>query len=125
MSTSAREALTRLNDILAENAEPLKDAIANIDTFAAALAKNSDKVDTILAGLEKFVGGGNKPETVSYELTAPTEFPDIAAMPTRPALRSPPPTTIVALDTQRIMIRNRRRAWCRHSRTSASPTAFR
>ncbi len=104
MSASAREALTRLNDILAENAVPLKDAIANIDTFAGALAKNSDKVDTILAGLEKFVGGGNKPETVSYELTAPTKFPDIAALPTG-QLTLPPPTTIVALDTQRIMLR--------------------
>ncbi len=105
MSASAREALTRLNDILAENATPLKDAIASIDTFAAALAKNSDKVDTILSGLEKFVGGGNKPETVSYELTAPTEFPDIAAIPTG-QLSITAPTTIVALDTQRIMIRN-------------------
>ncbi len=105
MSASAREALTRLNDILADNAAPLKDAIANIDTFAGALAKNSDKVDTILAGLEKFVGGGNKPETISYELTAPATFPEIAAFPTG-QLSVFAPTTIVALDTQRIMIRN-------------------
>ena len=105
MGTAAREALSRLNDILADNATPLKDAIANIDTFAGALAKNSDKVDTILAGLEKFVGGGNKPETVSYELTAPTDFPEIAAIPTG-QLSITAPTTIVALDTQRIMIRN-------------------
>ena len=105
MSAAARDALTRLNDILADNAQPLKDAIANIDTFAGALAKNSDKVDTVLAGLEKFVGGGNKPETISYELTAPTEFPDIAALPSG-QLTVPPPTTIVALDTQRIMLRS-------------------
>jgi phospholipid/cholesterol/gamma-HCH transport system substrate-binding protein len=105
MGAAAREALSRLNDILADNAQPLKDAIANIDTFAGALAKNSDKVDTILAGLEKFVGGGNKPETVSYELTAPTEFPDIPALPAG-QLTVPPATTIVALDTQRIMLRS-------------------
>lgn len=105
MGTAAREALSRLNDILAENATPLKDAIANIDAFAAALAKNSDKVDTILAGLEKFVGGGNKPETVSYELTAPADFPGIAALPDG-QLTVPAPTTIVALDTQRIMLRS-------------------
>jgi phospholipid/cholesterol/gamma-HCH transport system substrate-binding protein len=105
MSAAAREALTRLNDILADNAEPLKDAIANIDAFSAALAKNSDKVDTILAGLEKFVGGGAKPETVSYELTAPTEFSEMPALPTG-QLTIPAPTTIVALDTQRIMLRS-------------------
>ena len=104
MSASAREALTRLNDILAENSEPLKDAIANIDAFSAALAKNSDKVDTILAGLEKFVGGGDKKEPISYELTAPTRFPEIAAQPTG-QLTIATPTTVVALDTQRIMVR--------------------
>lgn len=105
MSAAAREALSRLNDILADNATPLKDAIASIDTFAAALAKNSDKVDSILAGLEKFVGGGNKPETVSYELTPPDKFPDIAALPTG-QLTIAAPTTIVALDTQRIMLKS-------------------
>ncbi len=105
MGTAAREALGRLNDILADNAEPVKDAIANIDTFSQALAKNSDKVDTILAGLEKFVGGGNKPETVSYELTAPTDFASDVALPTS-QLTIPPPTAIVALDTQRIMLRS-------------------
>lgn len=104
MSSAAREALSRLNDILAANADPLKQAIANIETFSGALAKNSDKVDTILAGLEKFVGGGNKPETVSYELTAPNKFPDLGEPPTS-QLTVPAPTTIVALDTQRIMLR--------------------
>ncbi len=103
MGAAAREALTRLNDILADNAVPLKDAIANIDAFSAALAKNSDKVDTILAGLEKFVGGGNTPEPISFELTAPSAFPDIVAQPTG-QLTIPPPTAIVALDTQRIML---------------------
>ncbi len=105
MTTSAREALTKLNDILSENAAPVKDAIANIDTFSAALARNSDKVDTIIAGLEKFVGGGNKPETVSYELTAPSRFPDIPAIPTS-QLSVSAPTTVVALDSQRITIKN-------------------
>ena len=104
MSAAARDALTRLNDLLADNAQPLKDAIANINAFAAALAKNSDKVEPILGGLEKFVGGGNKPETISYELTAPKAFPDIAALPSG-QLTVPPPTTVVALDTQRITLR--------------------
>ncbi len=103
MGAAAREALSRLNDILADNAEPLKDAIANIDTFSGALAKNSDKVDTILAGLEKFVGGGAKVEPISYELTAPNKFPDNVPLPTG-QLVVPAPTTIVALDTQRIML---------------------
>ena len=123
MSAAAREALSRLNDILADNAAPLRDAIASIDTFAAALAKNSDKVDAILAGLEKFVGGGNKPETVSYELTAPADFPEIPALPTG-QLTVPPPTPwwrwIRSASCSRA-----RRGWCRPSRIFAGPIAFR
>jgi phospholipid/cholesterol/gamma-HCH transport system substrate-binding protein len=104
MSNAAREALGQLNQILADNATPLKDAIANIDTFSGALAKNSDKVDAIVSGLEKFVGGGAKPEPVSFELTAPSKFPDLGTLPTS-QLTVPSPTTVVALDTQRIMLR--------------------
>ena len=104
MSSSAREALGQLNQILADNAVPLKNAIASIDTFAGALAKNSDKVDSIIGGLEKFVGGGAKPEPISYELTAPKKFDNLGTLPTS-QLTVPAPTTIVALDTQRIMLR--------------------
>jgi phospholipid/cholesterol/gamma-HCH transport system substrate-binding protein len=104
MTTSAREALSQLNTILSDNATPLKDAISNIDIFAAVLADNSDKIDAILAGLESFVGGGAKSETVSYELTAPTTFPEIAALPSG-QLSVAAPTTVVALDSQRITIK--------------------
>ena len=105
MTASAREALGQLNQILAANAEPLTEAISNINAFAGALARNSDKVDTILAGLENLTGGGKKPETVNYDITAPAEFPEIAAYPDS-QLTLPPATTVIALDTQRIMVKN-------------------
>ena len=104
MTTSAREALTKLNDLLQKNAGPVTDAIANVDTFAQALARNSDKIDSIVAGLDKMVGGGDKPEPISYDLAAPAKFPDIAALP-EAQLVIEAPTTVVALDTQRIMMR--------------------
>ena len=44
--------------MLSDNSASLKSAIANIDSFAGALARNSDKVDGILAGLERMTGGG-------------------------------------------------------------------
>ncbi len=103
LTTSAREALNQLNDILTENAEPVTSAIASIDTFAQALARNSDKIDSIVAGLEGMVGGGKKPETINYDLTAAGDFGDIAAYPDA-QLMIPSPTTVIALDTQRIMI---------------------
>ncbi|CAN5230785.1 ABC-type transport auxiliary lipoprotein family protein [soil metagenome] len=105
MTASAREALNRLNQIFEENAESLKSAIDNIATFSAALARNSDKVDSILSGLQKLTGGGPKVETVSYDLTAPAKFPPIDKLPDG-QLSVAPPTTVVALDSQRIMLKN-------------------
>ena len=37
--------------------KPLRTMIANLDTFAGALARNSDKLDGIVAGLERMTGG--------------------------------------------------------------------
>ena len=39
MTTAARDALRRLDLILADNAEPLRTTIANLNTFSAALAR--------------------------------------------------------------------------------------
>ncbi len=54
---SARDALLKLNGILEDNSTPLKELVANINTFSGALARNSDKVDGILSGLERMTGG--------------------------------------------------------------------
>jgi phospholipid/cholesterol/gamma-HCH transport system substrate-binding protein len=105
MTASAREALNRLNQIFEDNADSLKSAIGNIDTFSAALARNADKVDSILTGLQKLTGGGPKVETVSYDLTAPDKFPPIDKLP-EGQLSISPPSTVVALDSQRIMLKH-------------------
>ena len=47
-----------VDTILAENADPLKDTIANLKTFSDGLARNTGKLDGIVAGLEKLTGGG-------------------------------------------------------------------
>ena len=49
--------MKRIDAILAENAEPLRDVIANFKTFSDALARNSDRVDNVVAGLERMTGG--------------------------------------------------------------------
>jgi phospholipid/cholesterol/gamma-HCH transport system substrate-binding protein len=104
MTEAARQALHRIDTLLADNADPLKSAIANLNTFTGALARNSDRVDVILAGLEHSVGGGAAKATVAtyYDLTAPKAFP-----PPEKAAKSQlvvlEPTALVALDTQRII----------------------
>ena len=104
MTEAARQALRKLDTLLADNSDSLHSAIANLNSFTAALARNSDRVDGILTGLEHMTGGGTtKAAAVSYDLTAPRDFP-----PPEKAARSqiviPEPATLVVLDTQRIIV---------------------
>lgn len=70
MSLAARDVLKRLDGILTENAKPLHAMITNLDTFAGALARNSDKLDGIVAGLERMTGGA-KARAPVYDLAVP------------------------------------------------------
>ena len=72
MSGAARDVLQRLDAILTDNAKPLKSMIANLDTFAGALARNSDKLDGIVAGLERMTGGAGKGRLAMFDLTIPS-----------------------------------------------------
>jgi phospholipid/cholesterol/gamma-HCH transport system substrate-binding protein len=105
MTQAARDALRRVDSVLAENSEPLRDTIANLKTFSAALARNADRVDGILAGLEKMTGGGpaNVPPIV-YDLTAPRKFPTVDKTPSG-LLTVLDPTAIIMFDTQKILVR--------------------
>jgi len=105
MSQAAREALQRLDAILADNAEPLKNTIANINTFSGVLARNSDRLDNIVQGLERMTGGGApKPAPPVYDLAAPRDFPPMEKAP-RGQLAVLEPTALVMFDTQRILVR--------------------
>jgi len=57
VTEAAREVLRRFDAMLGENQASLQAAIKNIDTFSAVLARNSERVDRIMAGLEKLSGG--------------------------------------------------------------------
>jgi phospholipid/cholesterol/gamma-HCH transport system substrate-binding protein len=104
LSQAARDALRKLNAIMAENAEPLQTTIANLSTFSAALARNSEKLDGIVAGLERMTGGGSKTPTVYYDLIAPRDFPPAAKV--RPVqLIVAEPTALVMIDAQTVLIR--------------------
>jgi phospholipid/cholesterol/gamma-HCH transport system substrate-binding protein len=71
MSGAARDVLQRLDAMLADNAKPLKNMIANLETFAGALGRNSDKLDSIVAGLERMTGAG-KGRLAMFDLTIPS-----------------------------------------------------
>jgi phospholipid/cholesterol/gamma-HCH transport system substrate-binding protein len=104
MTQAARNALARVDSVLADNAEPLKSTIANLKIFSEGLAKNTGGLDSIVAGLVKMTGGGEPaiPKTI-YDLSIPSDF----APPKKPLMEQlvmPTPTAILLLNTQRFLL---------------------
>ncbi len=106
LTQSARTALQHVDKVVTDNADSLKATISNLKTFSDALARNSDRVDGILAGLEHFAGGGpaEKPKPI-YDLTVAKSEPAPGKMPTGSIVVTDPTATVV-LQTQRILARS-------------------
>lgn len=104
MTVAARNALVRVDKLIGENSSGLGDIVTNLKTFSDALARNSDRIDGILTGVEKMTGGGPAaaPKTI-YDLTAPSAFPPAKELsPVQLAVDEP--TVTLQLDTQRILV---------------------
>ncbi len=56
VTTAARDALKKVQDLIEENQRSIKSAIEHIDQFTATLARNSDHIDSTLASIDKFTG---------------------------------------------------------------------
>jgi len=102
MTQAARDALRRVDTILAENAEPLQGTIANFRTFSEGLARNTGKLDSIVAGLERMTGASTPPPKIAYNLQA-APAPETAGKPLKGQVVIPEPSTVVMFDTQRIL----------------------
>jgi phospholipid/cholesterol/gamma-HCH transport system substrate-binding protein len=100
-----REVLRKLDNILTDNADNLHSAIANFNTFTDVLAKNSDRIDSLLGGLEKLTGGGSSKSTApTYDITAVKDFPQPAEAPSW-QLVVPEPSALLALNSDKIKVR--------------------
>jgi phospholipid/cholesterol/gamma-HCH transport system substrate-binding protein len=55
LTASARAVLQNVNKVVSENEDTIKDALKNIDTFSQALARNSERLDTLLSGVDTLV----------------------------------------------------------------------
>jgi phospholipid/cholesterol/gamma-HCH transport system substrate-binding protein len=104
MTQAARNALGRVDSVLAENAEPLKSTIANLKIFSEGLAKNTGGLDSIVASLVKMTGASepSAPKTI-YDLSIPPDFAS-PKKPLKEQLVMPIPTAILLLDTQRFLL---------------------
>jgi phospholipid/cholesterol/gamma-HCH transport system substrate-binding protein len=102
MTQAARDALRRVDTVLSENSEPLKNTIANLQIFSEGLARNTGKLDGIVAGLERLTGATAPPQKITYDLRALQD----SGLP-RKAIKGqfaiPEPTAVAMLETQRIL----------------------
>ncbi len=102
MTQAARDALRRVDTVLADNAEPLKNTIANLQTFSEGLARNTGKLDNIVAGLERMTGGTSTSSKVTYDLRAAHGF-EAPSRNIKGQLFIPEPTAVAMLETQRML----------------------
>lgn len=75
VTQAARDALRKVQEFIEDNQKAFKSALANIDSFTAALARNSENVDKTLASIEKFTGAlGRNSENVDKTLASIEQF---------------------------------------------------
>jgi phospholipid/cholesterol/gamma-HCH transport system substrate-binding protein len=102
MTQAARDALRRVDSVLAENSGPLKDTIANFKVFSEGLARNTGKLDGIVAGIEKMTGAGTPAQKMTYDLRAPQNLGP-AGKAIKGQLAIPEPSAVAMLETQRFL----------------------
>ncbi len=105
LNDSARNTLDNINRVIDENRKPLNSAITGISTFADMLGRNSKKIEGMLDGLDKMLGGGKKEEPKTYDLAAATKFPAMEKT-IKVQMSVPDPHAILAFDTQKILTRS-------------------
>jgi phospholipid/cholesterol/gamma-HCH transport system substrate-binding protein len=54
---SVRSSVQTLNKLVSENQEAVRDSLHNLESFTAALAKNSQRIDSIMTGVDALLGG--------------------------------------------------------------------
>jgi phospholipid/cholesterol/gamma-HCH transport system substrate-binding protein len=104
MTQAARTALQRVDNIMADNSESLKSALANLNTFSDALARNSSRIDGIVAGLERMTGGAtaNAPRYM-LDLVAPRSFPAIDKKRDKQLVVADP-TSVLMYESRKIVV---------------------
>lgn len=102
MSQAARDALRKVDSVLTENSGALKDTIANFRVFSEGLARNTGKLDGIVAGLERMTGVTAPPAKITYDLRAlPNQ--GAAGKTVGAQWTIPEPTAVAMLETQRFL----------------------
>ena len=59
MTQAARNVLSRIDGLVADNETAMRISLRNIETVTATLAQNSDRLNKVMAGLENLTGSGD------------------------------------------------------------------
>ena len=102
MTQAARDALRKVDTVLSENSGALKDTIGNLKVFSEGLARNTGKLDGIVAGLERMTGVTSPPPKITYDLRA-LQNPGPLGKAINVQWAIPEPTAVAMLETQRFL----------------------
>jgi phospholipid/cholesterol/gamma-HCH transport system substrate-binding protein len=102
MTQAARDALRKVDTVLSENSGALKDTIGNLKVFSEGLARNTGKLDGIVAGLERMTGVTSPPPKITYDLRA-LQNPGPVGKAINVQWAIPEPTAVAMLETQRFL----------------------
>lgn len=102
MTQAARDALRKVDTVLSENSDALKDTIANFKVFSEGLARNTGKLDAIVGGLERMTGATTPPPKIIYDLIALENLEPLDKV-INVQWAIPEPTAIAMLETQRFL----------------------
>lgn len=76
VTQTAREVLLRADAVLKANEAALHNSLENVDTFTKALARNSDRLDQIMAGIQNLTGEADKPGELAQSARSLREAAD-------------------------------------------------
>ena len=102
MTQAARDALRKVDTVLSENSGALKDTIGNLKVFSEGLARNTGKLDGIVAGLERMTGVTSPPPKITYDLRA-LQSTGEPGKTIGVQWAIPEPTAVAMLETQRFL----------------------
>jgi phospholipid/cholesterol/gamma-HCH transport system substrate-binding protein len=107
LTQSATHTLRSVDKVMSDNAEPLHAAIKNFSTFSEVLSRNSERIDGILAGLERMTGGAaGAPPLPIFSLSVPADAP---SCPEEADLQLvvPEPGALTGISTNKIPVMGR------------------
>jgi phospholipid/cholesterol/gamma-HCH transport system substrate-binding protein len=101
LGQEARETLQALRSLATDNADGIRDSVSNIRNFSDVLSRNGERVENIIKGLEKTLGGGGSDvKPAVYDLALPKIDTKIDH---KISIAIADPTVAASFESQRVM----------------------